>query len=217
MDIPLVFKEMAVVLAVEKQDAKMMSHEFLVQCGIVDSSWKLATKPVTSENGSLIRYANNFAIASNSKQIQIVQPFSGDPTEVQVPKMAIRYSEILNTLTYRAVGLNFRSFADLSGISQSPNEFILGFLHPQKINTRPQKASFNLSYSFERNNLNLSIVDAALNNEKKGRPGITFVGNCETRFNTADQSNVSDRISASLNLWELDFAKYTTIVTDFLK
>ena len=216
MDIPLVFQEIAVVIAVEKQDTKGLSHEFLVQCGVVDSSWQLAAKPVVAENISLLRYSNNCAIACNNKQIQLVQPFSGNPKEVFLPKMAIRYSEILNNLVYRAVGLNFKSFADLKDIDQSSNDFILGFLHPQKINTRPQKASFNLSYAFERNNINLSIMDAT-NKENKDSKGVTFVGNCETRFNSLDQGNITERIRESLDLWELDFAKYSTIVTDFLK
>ena len=218
MDIPLLFKEMAVVIAVEKQDVKVLSPEFLAQCGIVDKSWKLATKPVMSEAGSLIRYQNNFAIACNPKQVQIVQPFTGNPSEAKVTQMAIRYSEILNNLVYRAVGVNFRGFADLSNCEENPNEYILKFLHPDKINTRPQKASLNLSYTFERNNLNLSIMDAALNNpEKDGKPGIIFVGNCETRFDQLDQAQITDKIQSSLGLWELDFARYTTIVTDFLK
>ena len=166
----------------------------------------------------LIRYKNNFAIASNPKQVQIVQPFSGQPQEAKVPKMAMRYCEILNNLVYRAVGVNFRGFADLSNISETANDYILRFLHPEKINTKPQKASLNLSYSFERNNLNLSIMDAALNNPDGAKnPGILFVGNCETRFADTDQAEITDKIETALSLWEIDFAKYTTIVTDFLK
>ena len=93
----------------------------------------------------------------------------------------------------------------------------LAFLHPDKINTAPQKASLNLSYTFERNTLNLSVMNAALNNpEKTSKPGITFVGNCETRFDQLDQSQIANLIQNSLSLWELDFARYTTIVTDFL-
>lgn len=218
MDIPLVFKEMAVVIAVEKQDVKVLSPEFLAQCGIVEKNWELATQPLVTDTGALLRYKNNFAIASNPKQVQMVQPFSGNPSEAKVPQMAIRYSEILNNLIYRAVGINFRGFADLSSREETPNEYILKFLHPDKINTTPQKASLNLSYIFERNTLNLSIMDVALNNpEKTGTPGITFVGNCETRFDQLDQSQISSLINNALGLWELDFAKYSTIVTDFLK
>lgn len=218
MDTPLVFKEMAVVIAVEKQDTKVLSPEFLAQCSIVDKDWELAAKPTVSESGSLIRYKNNFAIASTPKQIQMVQPFSGNPSEVKVAQMAMRYCDILSNLKYRAVGINFRGFADLTHQPENPNEYILKFLHPDKINTTPQKASLNLSYVFGRNTLNLSVMDASLNNpDGKNNPGIMFVGNCETRFEDADQAQIKDKISAALTVWEIDFARYTTIVTDFIK
>ena len=218
MDMPLIFKEMAVVVAVEKQDAKVISPDFLVQCGIVPKEWNLATKPVMGESGTLIRYENNFAIASNPKQIQFVQPFSGQPGEVAVPKMAKRYCEILNTLIYRAVGINFKAFADLEGFTEAPNEYILKFLNPDKINTKPAKASLNLSYVFSRNTLNLSIMDASLTSPSgTSQAGVIFTGNCETRYEDPDQEDINEKIAGALNAWEVDFAKYTTIVTDFLK
>jgi hypothetical protein len=218
MDTPLVFIEMAVVIAVEKQETKLLSPEFLAQCNIVDNDWVLAAKPTISESASLIRYQNNIAIALTPKQIQMVQPFSGQPGEVKVTKMAMRYCEILSNLKYRAIGINFRGFADLNNRPENPNDYILSFLHPEKINTRPQKASLNLSYIFERNTLNLSIMDAALSNpDGNGDPGIMFVGNCETRFDEEDQTQLKEKINGALSVWEIDFARYTTIVTDFIR
>lgn len=218
MDIPLIFKEMAVVIAVDKQDSKVLTPEFLAQCGIVPRDWVLASPPVQHEGGSLIRYTNHYAIASNPKQVQLVQPFAGEPREVMVTKMAQRYCDILSNLIYRAIGINFKAFADLQDYLETPNDFILEFLHPDKINTKPSKVSLNLSYFFERNTLNLSVVDAALNNpDGTTQPGIVFTGNCETRFEAQDSEYVQNKINTALNVWEIDFARYTTIVTDFLK
>ncbi|MEM9136620.1 MAG: hypothetical protein AAGB01_04645 [Cyanobacteria bacterium P01_F01_bin.42] len=216
---PLSFNEMAVVIAIEKQDAKMLSPEFLAQCGIVPREWELATKPVVTDVGTIIRYKNNFAIASNPKQVQIVQPFSGQPGEVKIVQMAKRYCQILNTLIYKAVGINFKAFVDLGNIADQPNEYILKFLDPERINTKPVKASLSLSYVFARNTLNLSIMDASLNSSGDGKAheGIMFVGNCETRFEITDQSQVQAKIDDALNSWEIDFARYSTIVTDFLR
>lgn len=216
---PLVFNEMAVVIAIEKQDAKMLTPEFLAQCGIVPRAWELAAKPVVTDVGTIIRYANKFAIASNPKQVQIVQPYSGNPGEVKVIEMAKRYSQILNTLAYRAIGINFKAFVDLTNISDQPNDYILKFLDSERINTRPSKASFNLSYVFARNTLNLSIMDASVSigTEDKAKKGVMFVGNCETRFEQTDQSQIQEKIADSLNSWEVDFGKYSTIVTDFLR
>ncbi|MCM1984186.1 hypothetical protein [Lyngbya confervoides] len=218
MDRDLVFKELAIVLAVESQESRAITPDFLAQSGISRKGWELATKPLLSDRGALIRYKNGFAIASSPKQFQIVQPFDGTPVNVLAPKMALRYCEILSGVDYRAVGVNFRSFLSFSGQEEAARQYILGLLNSNRLSTKPYQASLNLSYAFERNTLNLTIQDAVVT-EPDGTavPGIVFTGNCETRFQPESGQPPIDLLHQALNAWETDFAKYTTLVTEIIR
>lgn len=219
MEKTLIFKELAVVLAVEDQDARVISPEFLSQTGIVNKDWEMAAKPILSEQGALIRYKNGYAIATTPKQFQLVQPFDGKPMGVHVPNMALRYCEILNSLTYRAVGINFRSLLQITDESQSTNQYILNLINSSNLKTQPSKATLNFVYNFNRNNLNLTIQDAFVSGKAENgkTPSVVFTGNCETRLQPDSDEALLDQLRYALNAWETDFAKYTTIVTDFLR
>lgn len=88
METTLFSKELAAVIAVENQDTRVISPEFLAQTGIVNKDWEVATKPIISEQGALIRYQNGYATATSPKQFQLVQlqPFDGKPTDVNIPR-----------------------------------------------------------------------------------------------------------------------------------
>jgi hypothetical protein len=217
MNNTLVFQDLAVVIAAQHQDPKVLSPEFLSYSGIVPADWQVVDASPPNERGSLIRYQNGVAVAANPQQVQIVQPFQGNPSEAQVPKMALRYVEILNNLTFRAVGINFRSTLDLGENSAVARDYVLKLLNFSNFSTPPTRAVLNLTYKFERNVLNLSIQDAMNRGEQGETAIILFTGNCETLCTAESSEERLTQIQQSLRTWETDLAKYTTIVTDFLR
>lgn len=211
-------QELALVIAVQQQDPSLLTPEFLSLSGIIPQDWELARQPVRAQQVAQVSYQNGISILAYPDRTVFVETLSGKTEEhLELPNIAQRYSEVLRNMDFRAVGVNFRGHVLFPDPEKSAHQFLCStLLSPgpwQTIGTAPMKAGLNLVYALERNTLNLSVQEAALQLPEQERVSvILFTANFETPLKADAASDRLSMLQSALGHWSNDLQTYRQTV-----
>ena len=222
MNHTLEIQELALVLAVKRQDPTLLNPEFLHYSGIIPEAWELAQQPVRNPQGAQVSFQNGINIIAYPNQTTFVESLQDKATsEIQIASVAQRYTEILRNMDYQAVGVNFRGLITFPGNGEGAHDYLFNtLLAPgpwQQQGTAPVRAGLNLMYTFEDNRLNLGIQEAALQlPEGEQVPILMFTGNFEADLREVDAAERLARVQNLVGNWPSNLETYRTVVQQFL-
>jgi hypothetical protein len=177
---------------------------------------------VRAQQVSQVSYQNGVSILSYPDRTVLVEALSDkDNDAVEIPKIARRYSEVLRNMDYQAIGVNFRGYSSFPGEGEAAHNYMCKtLLSPgawQQVGTQPMRAGLNLVYTFERNQLNLSVQEAMLQLPEQERlPVVLFTANFETQLQAATEAERLGQVQNALEGWRKDLATYQEVVSQFL-
>lgn len=215
-------QELALVLAVKRQDPTLLNPEFLHYSGIIPEAWELAEQPVRKPQGAQVSFQNGINIIAYPNQTTFVESLQDKAEgEVQIASVAQRYTEILRNMDYQAVGVNFRGLITFPGSKEGAHEYLFNtLLAPgpwQQQGNAPVRAGLNLMYTFEDNRLNLGIQEAALQlSEAEQVPILMFTGNFEADLRTIEPAERLAKVQQLVGNWPSNLETYRTVVQSFL-
>lgn len=215
-------QELALVLAVKRQDPTLLNPEFLHYSGIIPEAWELAEQPVRNPQGAQVSFQNGINIIAYPNQTTFVESLQNKAeADIQIASVAQRYTEILRNMDYQAVGINFRGLITFPGSREGAHEYLFNtLLAPgswQQQGNAPVRAGLNLMYTFEDNRLNLGIQEAALQlPEKEQVPILMFTGNFEADLRTIESTNRLARVQQLVGNWPQNLQTYQTVVQQFI-
>ncbi|MGR3278197.1 hypothetical protein ACSYAD_24180 [Acaryochloris marina NIES-2412] len=218
----LEIQELALVLAVKRQDPTLLNPEFLHYSGIIPEAWELAQQPVRQPQGSQVSFQNGVNIVAHPNQTVFVESLRDKAEdEIQIAGVAQRFSEILRNIEYQAVGVNFRGHVTFTGGAESAHDYLFNtLLAPgpwQQQGTAPVRAGLNLMYTFEDNRLNLGVQEAALQlPEGEQVPILMFTGNFETDLREVAAADRLGQVQQLVGNWPSNLGNYRTVVEQFL-
>lgn len=216
-------QELAIVIAVKELDPTLLTPEFLNYSQIVPADWEVATEPVRSFQGSQVTFKNGISIIAQPQRISFAELASGKPgLELEIPKVATKFVDVLSNLSYVGVGVNLRGYIDFGSDKQQSRDFIFQHLLApgawQQMGIAPLQAGINLSYTFDERRLNLSISEATLENADHQVNAIAlFGGNFD--YDIAGQVPAAahiTRIKQIVANWQRDLTLYQEVVGQFM-
>lgn len=109
----LTLENATVVVLSDGNNPMILNPDFLERNGIVQSDWNAAEVIVTPPL-SFVRYEKGLTVQMEENKISFVahQP-AGFAWEEVLPKVAIRFLEVLPHVSYKAVGLNFQLHSEV--------------------------------------------------------------------------------------------------------
>ncbi|WP_404783506.1 hypothetical protein [Altericista sp. CCNU0014] len=167
-----------------------------------------------------VSYQNGVSLVAYPDRTVLVESLSDKTYEnVEIPTVARRYGEVLRNMDYQAVGVNFRGYVAFS--EEGAHDYMCQtLLSPgawQQVGTQPMRAGLNLVYTFERNQLNLSVQEAMLQLPEQERlPVVLFTANFETQLQAATEAERLVQVQQALEGWRTDLATYQEVVDQFL-
>ena len=214
--------ELAIVIATKQQDPTLLSLEFLRYSGVVPEEWPLARQPIRTAQGAQVGFQNGVVITASPTQTVFSEPLmSKSPEEMEAPRIAQRYGDILKNMDYQGLGINFKGYIAFPGTSDGAHDYIFKtLLAPgswQQLGTQPVRAGLSLVYTFERNRLNLTVQEAAVQRAEQERlPGIIFAGNFAYRLPAEDGTDPLSWLKETLTQWQTDLDQFKAVVEAFL-
>ena len=218
----LEIQELALVLAVKRQDPTLLNPEFLHYSGIIPEAWELAQQPVRNPQGAQVSFQNGVNIVAYPNQTVFVESLRDKADdEIQIAGVAQRFSEILRNMEFQAVGVNFRGHVTFTGGAEGAHDYLFNtLLAPgpwQQQGTAPVRAGLNLMYTFEDNRLNLGVQEAALQlPEGEQVPILMFTGNFEADLREVDAAERLVKVQQLVGNWPSNLENYRTVVQQFL-
>jgi hypothetical protein len=215
-------QELSLVIAVERQDPSLLTPDFLHHSGIIPEDWELSYQPVRGQQAAQVSYQNGVSILAYPDRTVFEEPLSDKAKKsVELPHIAQRYSEVLKNLNFRAVGVNFRGHVLFPGAKDSAHQYLCStLLSPgpwQNIGIAPMRAGLNLIYNFERNTMNLSVQEAAMQMpEQELVPVLLFTANFETQLKSNPDSELLKELQQALSNWQKDLVTYSQAVDKIL-
>jgi hypothetical protein len=216
-------QELALVISVQQQDPSLLTPEFLSYSGIIPQDWELARQPVRAQQVAQVSYQNGISILAYPDRAVFVETLSSKTEEnIALPNIAQRYSEVLRNMDFRAVGVNFRGHVLFPDPEESAHQVLCStLLSPgawQTLGKAPMKAGLNLVYTLERNTLNLSVQEAALQlPEQERAPVLLFTANFETPLKGDAASDRQSLLQSALGQWNNDLKLYHQTVDRLLQ
>lgn len=219
MNQALEIQELAIVITAKNYDPSLLNPGFLKYSGIVSSDWELAKKPVINNRGAQIIFNNGVYIAAQPNRLMFVEALNSkeDVKAAEIPQLAHRYIEILRTIEYQAVGINFRGYATCSNTTVEENNYLIdNFIQPgewQNCGTKPVKAGLNLAFDYGEKQLSLSINEAGLKlPDSEQAPIVLFSGNFNYDLSSEELSQVLPKLNSVITNWQQDLEIYAEVV-----
>jgi hypothetical protein len=216
-------QEVAIVIAVQELDPTLLTPEFLNYTQIVPADWIVAGQPVRTLQGSQVTFENGVSVIAQPQRISFAELAAGKPTaELQIPKLAEKFVDVLANLNFVGVGINLRGYIDFGSDKREARDFIFqNLLAPgawQQMGTAPVQAGINLSYTFDDRRLNLNINEATLQTPDDLTSAIAlFGGNFDYDVaGTIAPAAHTQRIKQIVTNWQRDFQLYQEVVDRFM-
>jgi hypothetical protein len=216
-------QEVAIVIAVKELDPTLLTPEFLNYTQIVPASWIVTGQPVRTLQGSQVTFENGVSVIAQPQRISFAELAVGKPhSELQIPKLAEKFVDVLANLNFMGVGINLRGYIDFGSDKRASRDFIFqNLLAPgawQQMGTAPVQAGINLSYTFDDRRLNLNINEATLQTPDNQTSAIAlFGGNFDYDVaGTIAPAAHTQRIKQIVTNWQRDFQLYQEVVDRFM-
>jgi hypothetical protein len=215
----LEIQELAIVITAKNYDPSLLNPGLLKYSGIVPSDWELAREPISSNRGSQIVFNNGVYIAAQPNRLMFVEALNNkeEIKDAEIPQIAHRYIEILRTIEYQAVGINFRGYSTCTNTTVEENNYLIdNFIQPgewQNCGNKPVKAGLNLVFDYEDKQLNLSINEAGLKLPDSAQaPIVLFSGNFNYDLSALEPEQVLPKLNTVITNWQQDLDIYTEVV-----
>ena len=220
MNQALEIQELAIVITAKNYDPSLLNPNFLKYSGIIPEDWELARQPVVSNRASQIVFNNGIYIAAQPNRLMFVEALNNkeDKTEARIPQLARKYIEILRTIEYQALGINFRGYSTVTNTTVEENNYLIDkLIQPgewQQCGTKPVKAGLNLLFSYDDKQLNVSVNEAGLKlPESEQVPVVLYSGNFHYDISEKEPENVLPSLNSIIDNWQQDLEIYTDVVS----
>lgn len=220
MNQALEIQELAIVITAKNYDPSLLNPGFLKYSGIVPEDWELARQPVVSNRASQIVFNNGIYIAAQPNRLMFVEALNNqeDKHNAQIPELARKYVEILRTIKYQAVGINFRGYTTCTNTTVESNNYLIDkLIQPgewQQCGTKPVKAGLNLLFSYDDKQLSLSVNEAGLKLPESEQAAIVlYSGNFNYDLSDFKPEKVLPTINSIIDNWQQDLEIYTDVVS----
>ncbi|WP_143288277.1 hypothetical protein [Calothrix rhizosoleniae] len=211
-------QEMAITIAVQKNNPTILAPDFLKYTGIVPSEWELAREPVRNNSVAQVTFQNGISIVSQFNRIIFSEVIATkEPQDIEVNTIARRYVEKLSQAQYQGIGINFGGYVLFAQSEQASRDFILNnLLQPgpwSEFGNAPVQAAMKFSYTLEGKQLNLEVNQAAIKfPDKKLVPAVLFSGNFNYSLSKEGENNQVDNIVKAIAGWQTDLDTYKEVV-----
>jgi hypothetical protein len=210
-------QELAIVVAANNQSPAVVNLEFLKYSGIVPMGWELARSPVYTPQLVQHTFQNNITITAQPNRVIFTEVVEGkELAGIEIAKLARKYVQSLPNMEYEALGLNPTGHVVFDGEAAAKQYLRETLLAPgpwQQVGQSPVRATINLSYTLERNALNLTVSEAGLRQDEETiTPVVLFVGNFAYRVTGSTQQERVENLCQSLDHWQADLETYQEIV-----
>lgn len=223
MTTSLIIPELVIVIAAKNHNPLILTPDFLKYSGIVPADWELAPKPIYSQRGSQVTFANGISIVAEPNRIMFAEAIDSKAvTEVAIPEIARKYVQALPHMEYQAMGLNPRGYATFAAEPDAARKYISETLFSkgdwQEVGTKPMFATINLAYTLERGVFYLSVNEAALKQpDETSTPIVLFSGNFSYDLVGNNESEKLASLYQAIDYWQADLEIYKDIInTKFL-
>jgi hypothetical protein len=211
-------QEIAIVVAVAKQNPTLVTPDFLTGSNIIPSDWEIARQPVLSQFGSQIMFKNGMSIVAQGDRLAFTERVANKSLDdLSLATVAHKYTQVMSQLDYRGVQTSLRGHLPLGRENTSAAKDFLfqQLLSPQlqQQGYKPVRAGIQLTYRINDTQLNLDINEAGLIVEKSIEPVIVFSGN----FNRTIKNKESDKLAilnGFIDCWRSDWDNYTNLVNN---
>ncbi len=218
MSQPLNLQEMAITIAVQKNDPTILTPDFLKYTGIVPSEWELAREPVRNNSVAQVTFQNGVNVVSQFNRI-IFSEFitTKEVQDIEISAIARKYVEKLPQAQYQGIGINFGGYVLFVQSGQAARDFIFKtLLQPgpwSEFGNAPVQAAMKFSYTLEGKQLNLEVNQAAIRfPDKKLIPAVLFSGNFNHPLTKESENNQVDNIVKVIADWQTDLDTYKEVV-----
>lgn len=219
MNQALEIQELAIVITAKNYDPSLLNPGFLKYSGIVNSDWELARKPVINNRSAQIVFNNGVYIAAQPNRLMFVEALNNkeDINNAEIPSLAHRYVEILRTIEYQAVGINFRGYTTCTNTTVEENNYLIdNFIQPgewQNCGTKPVKAGLNLAFDYGDKQLSLSVNEAGLKlPDSEQAPIVLFSGNFNYDLSSEELAQILPKLNSVITNWQQDLEIYTEVI-----
>jgi len=117
----------SVVVISEGNNPRILNPDFLQRNEIVPDTWKPVNVIVTPPFAS-VQFENSLSITVENAKLQFAQTSSSVNWQTELPRIAIKYLEVLPHVAYKAVGLNFAWKADTPVGQEAEDRLIAAML-----------------------------------------------------------------------------------------
>jgi hypothetical protein len=223
MNQTLNIQEMAIAIAVEKNDPTILTPDFLKYTGIVSSDWELAREPVRTNSVSQVTFQNGVNIVSQYNRILFSEVIATKAVQdIEVSAIALKYLQKLPQANYQGIGINFGGYVLFPQSPQAASDFIFKtLLQPgpwSEIGNAPVQTAMKFSYTLEGKQLNLEVNEAAIRfPDQKLIPAVIFSSNFNYLTSQNGENVPIEKFVQIINNWQIDLAIYKDIInTKFL-
>lgn len=219
----LTVQELAIVVAVQKIDPTLLTPDFLTMTQIVPTEWEILGQPVRSYEGSQITYQQGVSVIAQAQRVSFVELIlNKEAAQVEVPKLAQAFIQVLSNLDFVGVGINLRGYLDFEGKTEAARRFMFSHLLALgdwlTIGDAPVQAGINLGYTFPGKRLNLTINEASVQQpDQNPNPIVLFSGNFDYDLPQDNPTASAARLQEVLTNWQQDLALYQEVIGKFKK
>lgn len=207
-----------IVIVGELHNPTIINQDFLAMQDIVPIKWQWEVKERIFVTPALsrIQYTNDVVIHVEPNRAQFTDPRENPPTESELPYIASKFVETLQHVRYKALGINFFSFA----FDENPEHFLKDrFIKTGEWETKPiklhsvgQKLVYLIPNGIATLYLDAGAASKTVDNSEETLPAVII--NCNFHYDCkeypADKSIISfiEEISMDWQLYQ-DMLKNT--------
>ena len=213
-------QELAIAINAKNYDPSFLNPGLLKYSGIIPEEWKLAKKPVFNKRNSHLVFQNGVVITSRPNLLMFVEPLNRQEDDtIHIPALARRCTEVLRTIEYLAVDINYRGYINSFDADNSNGYIQDNLIKPgewQECGNDRVKAQVNLMFDYDQKQLELKINEGVLKLPDAEKLPIVLFGG---RFNyNLSKIPVGDRLSqleSIVDNWHQDLQLYKDVVGKF--
>lgn len=109
----------SIVGLVDNHNPSILNPDFLERHGIVPKEWGWELgNTITTPSVAVVEYKSGVTIYAEPNKLQITDLSSVNPNESKIQKITEKYLQIMPTVRYTSVGINFLSVIDMEDVEK---------------------------------------------------------------------------------------------------
>ena len=218
----LEIQELGIVITAKNYDPSLLNPELLKYSGLVSEDWKIARNPLTTKQGSQIIFNNGVHLTALPNRIIFVEALNNKKEKAaEIPALVHRYVEILRTVEYQSVGINYKGYVTCPHLTVETNNYLFNnLIQPgewQNCGTDSVQAGVSFTFTYDEKQLNLSINEGTLKLPESEKVKIVlFNGNFNYDLTSDSSANRLSKLAAIVDGWHQDLELYQEVVSKFI-